>query len=96
MLFTVLAVLARRPSVRSRPGLLAGIFFIGYGLSRIFAEYFREPDPQLGFLLGGHATMGQILSVPMVLFGLALVVHARRKGRTDARRTAGRADARDG
>ncbi|UEM22024.1 prolipoprotein diacylglyceryl transferase [Skermanella mucosa] len=96
VLFAVLAVLARRPSVRAKPGLLAGIFFIGYGLSRIFAEYFREPDPQLGFLLGGHATMGQILSVPMVLFGLALVVHARRRGRAEGRRPAGRADARDG
>jgi phosphatidylglycerol:prolipoprotein diacylglycerol transferase len=80
VLFVVLAVLARRPSIRNRPGLLAGIFFIGYGISRIVVEHFREPDPQLGFLLGGNVTMGQILSVPMVLVGIALIVIARRRG----------------
>ncbi|WP_029007986.1 prolipoprotein diacylglyceryl transferase [Azospirillum halopraeferens] len=77
VLFVVLALLARRPDVRARPGLLAGVFFIGYGLSRIIAEFFREPDAQLGFLWGG-ATMGQLLSIPMVLFGLWLAVRARR------------------
>jgi phosphatidylglycerol:prolipoprotein diacylglycerol transferase len=79
LLFAVLFWLARRPEVRERPGTIAGAFFIGYGLARIVAEFFREPDPQLGFLLGVGATMGQILSVPMVLLGAALVLYARRK-----------------
>jgi phosphatidylglycerol:prolipoprotein diacylglycerol transferase len=79
VLFAVMAVLAQRPSVRKRPGLLAGVFFTGYGFARITAEFFREPDPQLGFLLGGHATMGQILSIPMVLLGLGLILYARRR-----------------
>ncbi|AWK86697.1 prolipoprotein diacylglyceryl transferase [Azospirillum thermophilum] len=76
VLFVILAVLARMPSVRSRPGTIGGLFLIGYGLSRIVVEFFREPDPQLGFLFAG-ATMGQLLSLPMVLIGLWLVLRAR-------------------
>jgi phosphatidylglycerol:prolipoprotein diacylglycerol transferase len=49
---------------------------MGYGAFRIVAEFFREPDVQLGFLFGG-VTMGQILSVPLVLAGLFLVFYAR-------------------
>ncbi|WP_187426636.1 prolipoprotein diacylglyceryl transferase [Geothermobacter ehrlichii] len=44
-------------------------FFLGYGVFRFIVEFFRQPDPQLGFLWGG-ATMGQLLSLPMVIFGL--------------------------
>lgn len=77
VLFVVMAVVVRMPAVRQRPGLAAGIFFIGYGTARITAEFFREPDAQLGFLWGG-ATMGQILSLPMMLFGVWLIARARR------------------
>jgi len=77
VLFVVLAVAVRSPAVRARPGMTAGLFLIGYGLSRIVAEFFREPDPQLGFLWGG-ATMGQLLSIPMVLIGLWLALRPRR------------------
>ena len=55
---------------------MTGAFAAGYGLARIFCEFFREPDPQLGFLFGG-ATMGMILSAPLVLAGAALIVRAR-------------------
>ena len=65
----------RHPS--HRPGTVGGLFLIGYGLSRIIVEFFREPDPQLGFLFAG-ATMGQLLSLPMVAIGLWLVVRGRR------------------
>jgi len=58
-----------------RPGLVAGAFGIGYGLARIVCEFFREPDPQLGFLFGG-ATMGMLLSLPLIALGLWLVVRA--------------------
>lgn len=78
VLFVILFLLARRPSVRARRGLLSGVFLIGYGISRIVAEFFREPDPQLGFLFAG-ATMGQLLSVPMVLIGVWLVLRAGRR-----------------
>jgi phosphatidylglycerol:prolipoprotein diacylglycerol transferase len=94
VLFIVLAVLAHRPAIRNRPGTLGGIFLAGYGLSRIFVEHFREPDPQLGYLLGGNVTMGQILSLPMVLIGLALIVIARRRG--EVSRSAENQGARDG
>ncbi|HEY0833074.1 MAG TPA: prolipoprotein diacylglyceryl transferase [Azospirillum sp.] len=77
VLFVVLAVIVRLPAVRERPGVVSGVFLAGYGLSRIIVEFFREPDPQLGFLWGG-ATMGQLLSIPMVLVGLWLALRARR------------------
>nr|WP_145735763.1 prolipoprotein diacylglyceryl transferase [Nitrospirillum amazonense] len=79
VLFTVLFLLSRVPSVRDRTGTLSGAFLIGYALCRITAEFFREPDVQVGFLLGGGVTMGQILSVPMALIGIALVALARRR-----------------
>ncbi|MDE1148492.1 MAG: prolipoprotein diacylglyceryl transferase [Azospirillaceae bacterium] len=78
VLFTVLYCLSRIPAVRDRTGTLTGCFLIGYALCRITAEFFREPDIQVGFLLGG-VTMGQILSIPMALIGVALVAIARRR-----------------
>lgn len=65
-----------------RPGLVAGIFGVGYALSRIVVEFVRLPDAQLGYLLGtGWLTMGQVLSLPILVAGLALIVHAMRKPR---------------
>jgi phosphatidylglycerol:prolipoprotein diacylglycerol transferase len=75
VLFAVLAILIRGGALR-RPGLIIGVFAIGYGLARSFAEFFREPDAQLGFLWG-PLTMGMVLSVPMLLFGIVLIVIAR-------------------
>lgn len=68
LLLLLLAFLVNRFGYR-RPGLIGGVFVVGYGLARIFCEFFREPDPQLGFLLGNWATMGMLLSVPMLLIG---------------------------
>lgn len=59
-----------------KPGLVAGIFAIGYALSRILVEFVRLPDAQLGYLYGGWLTMGQILSLPLLLGGLILVIYA--------------------
>ena len=50
----------------------SGIFLVVYGLSRFAVEFVREPDVQLGYLAFGWLTMGQILSLPMILFGLWL------------------------
>lgn len=77
VLLVVLHLVWRRKSWRETPGVIAGAFLIGYGLSRIIVEFFRQPDAHLGFLAGG-ATMGQLLSLPMVLAGAALIVYARR------------------
>ncbi len=60
-----------------RPGLIAGVFGIGYAIARIVSEMFRQPDPQLGFLIGG-VTMGMLLSLPMLGAGLWLALRARK------------------
>ena len=75
VLFVVLLVLARTASVRTRPGIVIGAFFVGYGIFRSFVEFFREPDAHLGFIFT-FLTMGQILSVPMILFGLWMIRRA--------------------
>jgi phosphatidylglycerol:prolipoprotein diacylglycerol transferase len=74
LLLTVLAIVIRAGGLR-RPGLVIGTFALCYGLARSFGELFREPDPQLGFLWGG-LTMGMLLSVPMILAGLAFIRYA--------------------
>jgi phosphatidylglycerol:prolipoprotein diacylglycerol transferase len=75
-LFVLLQVLVRIPAVRARRGLLSGVFLAGYGVARIIGEVFREPDANLGFLFAG-ITMGQLLSLPMVLIGAWLILRAR-------------------
>ena len=71
-----------------RPGLVTGTFFAGYGAARFIVEFFRQPDAQfvtqsnpLGLALhvnGYGLTMGQLLSLPMILLGLWLIQRARR------------------
>ncbi|HYE01137.1 MAG TPA: prolipoprotein diacylglyceryl transferase [Alphaproteobacteria bacterium] len=78
VLFAILAVLARRPGIRARHGLLGGLFLVGYGVARFFVEFFREPDPQLGFLFAG-ATMGQLLCLPMIALGGWIIARALRR-----------------
>lgn len=80
VLFAVIAHLVFRTDFLKRPGMIAGLFAAGYGLARFTVEYFREPDAQLGYLWG-FVTMGQILSLPMVVGGVALAVWAARRGR---------------
>lgn len=75
VLFVILAYLANFTKSRERPGFLSGVFVVGYGLSRIIIENFREPDAQIG-LLFGSITTGQMLSIPMVLGGIGLIVYA--------------------
>ena len=76
LLFTLLWLLARREAVRTRFGLLTGVFLTGYAVARSIGELFRQPDPFLGFLFEG-ATMGQLLSFPMLVAGLWLMLRAR-------------------
>jgi phosphatidylglycerol:prolipoprotein diacylglycerol transferase len=76
VLFLILAALIRMGALK-RPGTVTGAFAIGYGAARLFCEFFREPDVQLGFLWGG-LTMGMLLSLPLILAGLAFVAWARR------------------
>lgn len=76
-LFALLAWLVHRRNALARPGLVTGAFLAGYGAARGLAELAREPDAHIGFLAGG-ATMGQILSLPMLVAGLWLVARARK------------------
>jgi len=78
LLFLVLRIATHRLLKLGAPGFVSGVFVAGYGLARIFVEFFREPDPQLGYLFGGWLTMGMVLSVPMVLIGLWAALTARR------------------
>jgi phosphatidylglycerol---prolipoprotein diacylglyceryl transferase len=75
ILLLLVMALALRAGALRRPGLTIGIFAVGYGCLRFFVEFFREPDPQLGFLWGG-LTMGMLLCIPLVLFGAALIASA--------------------
>jgi phosphatidylglycerol---prolipoprotein diacylglyceryl transferase len=76
VLLLVLFALLRWTNIRERPGMQSGVFLIGYAVARITCEFFREPDAFLGFLWFG-ATMGQLLSIPVLLLGLWLVWRAR-------------------
>jgi len=77
----------RRGALRV-PGTLTGVFFAGYGIARFLVEFVRQPDAQfvspgnplgLAWHVGGYGlTMGQILSLPMIAFGIGLVIWARR------------------
>lgn len=84
LLFLVMALAVCRFGFR-KPGLLGGIFVLGYAVARTACEFFREPDRQLGYLfgdhlgpLGGGVTMGMLLCVPMALVGLTYIVLAAR------------------
>jgi phosphatidylglycerol---prolipoprotein diacylglyceryl transferase len=77
VLFVVLALLIRAGALK-RPGLVLGAFAFGYAIARSICELFREPDPQLGFLWGG-LTMGTLLSLPLLLAGIALMAAALRR-----------------
>jgi phosphatidylglycerol:prolipoprotein diacylglycerol transferase len=70
LLFVILWIISRRPTP---PGTILWSFIAGYGMIRVFVENFREPDAHLGFLFG-PITMGQLLSLPMILLGLIMVI----------------------
>ena len=77
VLFAVLALLVRAGALK-RPGMIVGSFAVVYAIARSTSEFFRQPDAQLGFLWGG-ATMGQLLSVPLLLAGVGFIVYALRR-----------------
>jgi phosphatidylglycerol:prolipoprotein diacylglycerol transferase len=69
-LFILLMWFARIPRP---PATVSGLFLTGYGIFRIFAEFFREPDTHIGFLAADWLTMGMLLSVPMIIAGVVLM-----------------------
>jgi phosphatidylglycerol:prolipoprotein diacylglycerol transferase len=75
LLFVLLWWFTLRPRPRWAP---SGVFMLVYGLSRFLVEFVRVPDEHIGYLAGGWLTEGQLLSMPMILFGLGALVYAYR------------------
>ena len=69
VLFMIVWWYASKPRLKGR---ITGVFLIGYALCRFFVEFFRQPDPQLGYLAWNWLTMGQLLSLPLFILGLWL------------------------
>lgn len=78
LLLFLLLFAAERAGARYRPGQITGMFLAGYAVARMSGELFRQPDPFLGYLMFG-TTMGQLLSLPLLVAGLVLIVWARRR-----------------
>lgn len=76
VLFVVLWVFTRQPRPRWAP---SGLFLLGYGVFRFLVEFVRVPDENRGYLLFDWVTMGQLLSLPMIIGGLALLAYAYRR-----------------
>jgi phosphatidylglycerol:prolipoprotein diacylglycerol transferase len=77
ILFLLIRIFTHGRHKLPQRGFVSGVFCAGYGASRVIVEFFRQPDVQLGYLLG-PVTMGMLLSLPMVLFGLGLILWSRR------------------
>ena len=73
LLFTIMMICLKCTKARDKAGMLGGIFLTFYGIFRIIGEFFREPDVQLGYLIG-FTTMGQLLCLPMLAGGLYLIL----------------------
>jgi phosphatidylglycerol:prolipoprotein diacylglycerol transferase len=77
LLIVVMLLLFWKTSARFRPGLMAGVFTAGIALARFFVEFFREPDAQLQeFAMRTGLSMGQWLTIPLIVLGLVLVARA--------------------
>ncbi len=80
-LFVIVWLYSGKPRPR---GAVSGMFLLLYGLFRFLAEFFRQPDVQLGFVALDWMTMGQILCLPMMIVGVWLIARAGARGRTPA------------
>jgi len=80
VLFVIVWVYSSKPRAQ---GAISGLFLIGYGLFRILVEFFREPDAVPGFVIANWVTMGQLLSVPLIIGGVVLFIAANRRQMND-------------
>jgi len=78
LLLFLLLFAAERRGARRHPGMVSGFFLAGYAVARMSGELFRQPDVQLGFLVFG-TTMGQLLSLPLLVAGIGLILWALRQ-----------------
>ncbi len=78
----VLFVIVWLVALKIRPAaVVSGVFVLGYGVLRLFTEYFRLPDPDIGYIAGDWLTLGQIYSLPMVIAGVLIILYGRRFAR---------------
>ena len=77
VIFIVLIILARKLPPRPR-GTFFGVFLIMYGCFRFLVEFVRQPDAQIGYLYGDWLTMGQVLSVPLIVVGIIVLIYVAR------------------
>ncbi len=75
VLFCVLYLLSRKRPPRPQ-GTFLGVFLVLYGCFRFLIEFVRQPDAQIGYLWGGWLTMGQVLSVPLIIAGACVLAYA--------------------
>jgi len=73
VLFVIMWFYSAKPKPRMA---VSGLFLLCYGCFRFSLEFFRQPDPQLGFIAFGWLTMGQLLSLPMIIVGILLLYFA--------------------
>lgn len=78
VIFIVLFALSRKLPPRPQ-GTFVGAFLVLYGIFRFLIEFVREPDVQLGYLWGGWLTMGQVLSVPLIIGGILVLIYATKR-----------------
>lgn len=75
VLFVILYIMSRRKPTLPQ-GTFIGTFVLGYGIVRFLIEFVRVPDVQLGYIFGGVITMGQLLSLPLVVIGIGIIAYA--------------------
>lgn len=78
VIFIVLYALSRRLPPRPR-GTFLGLFLTMYGIFRFVIEFVRQPDSHIGYLWGDWLTMGQVLSLPLIIVGIGVLVYAYKK-----------------
>jgi len=88
VLWLLIRLATHKYKALTKPGTAAGLFFLGYGVFRIFVEFFREPDAALF----GPLTRGMSYSLPMVLIGVLIIVWAQRRPPVAPKRLAEPAD----
>ncbi len=81
LLFIILFIYSKKP----RPTMaVSGVFMLVYGSFRFITEFYRTPDAQLGFVMFDWMTKGQQLSIPMIIFGIGILIWAYNKQKTEA------------
>jgi phosphatidylglycerol---prolipoprotein diacylglyceryl transferase len=80
LLFIIVWFYSAKPK---SPGKVSALFLLIYGIGRFGCEFFRQPDPQIGFVAFGWLTLGQLLSLPMIIVGAGMLIFLRNRQLSD-------------